>query len=88
MTTWDEAKRRSNVAKHGVDLAEAELFEFETALVEDDRDAEGEQRFRAVGFIGHRLYFLVYTLRADDEVHAVSLRPATPKERKRYAEDV
>jgi|1185.fasta_scaffold1233699_2 uncharacterized DUF497 family protein len=88
MTTWDEAKRRSNVAKHGVDLAEAELFEFETALVEDDRDAEGEQRFRAVGFIGDRLYFLVYTLREDEEVHAVSLRPATPKERKRYAEEL
>lgn len=87
MTTWDQAKRRSNLAKHGIDLADADNFEFETALVEEDRDAEGEQRFRAIGFIRDRLHFLVYVLRDDDEVHAISLRPANAKERKRYAED-
>ena len=87
MTTGDQAKRRSNLAKHGIDLADADNFEFETALVEEDRDAEGEQRFRAIGFIRDRLHFLVYVLRDDDEVHAISLRPANAKERKRYAED-
>jgi uncharacterized DUF497 family protein len=88
MRTWDEAKRRSNIAKHGVDLADADAFEFETALVQEDQDAEGEQRFRAIGFIRDRLHFLVYALGDDEEVHAISLRPVTPKERKRYAEEV
>lgn len=86
MTTWDEAKRRSNRAKHGVDLALAEQFGFDTAEVEEDRDVRHEQRFRAVGFIGDRIYFLVFTLGDAGEPHAITLRFATPKEKRRYAE--
>lgn len=87
MTTWDEWKRRENLRKHGIDLAEAEHFEFDTALVEEDRDVRREIRFRATGFLRGRLCFLVFTLQEDDEVHAISLRPATPKERRRYYEE-
>lgn len=87
MTTWDESKRRENLRKHGIDLAETEHFEFDTALVEEDRDVRREARFRAIGWLQGRLCFLVFTLREADEVHAISLRPATPKERRRYHEE-
>jgi uncharacterized DUF497 family protein len=86
VTTWDEAKRRSNLSKHGVDLALAEQFDFVTALIqEDNSEAYGEQRQVATGRIGDTLYVYVYTLRGDED-RAISLRRATPRERRRYAE--
>jgi len=86
--TWDERKRRENRAKHRVDIALAVGFEFETALVEEDLDVGYEQRFRAIGLIGSKLYFLAFTLGADDEPHAISLRPATPREPRYYVQNV
>lgn len=86
MTTWDDSKRRSNLAKHGVDLAIAERFDFVTAIiVEDESDAYGEQREVAIGWIDDALYVYVYTMRGEED-HAISLRKAEPKERRWYAE--
>jgi uncharacterized DUF497 family protein len=86
VTTWDEAKRRRNLQKHGVDLAIAERFDFVTAVIqEDDSETYGEQRQIAIGRIDDALYVYVYTLRGEED-HAISLRKATPRERRRYAE--
>ncbi len=88
MTTWDEAKPRCNLAKHGVDLAIAERFDSHTAILcEDDTETYGEQREIAIGWIDDELYVYVYTLRGDED-HAISLRKATPRERRRYVEEV
>lgn len=88
MPTWDEQKRRENLVRHGMDLADAERFEFDTALVEEDRDVRHEDRFRAIGWLDNRLCFLVYIPHEDGEdFHALSLRPAEPRERRRYAEE-
>jgi uncharacterized DUF497 family protein len=85
MVSWDAAKRRANLAKHGMDFGDAVRFDFETAIVDEDRDARGEQRFRAIGFIDDRLCFLVYAEHEDD-IRVISLRPATRKERRTYEE--
>jgi uncharacterized DUF497 family protein len=86
VTTWDEAKRRSNLAKHGVDFAIAERFDFVAAIIEEDEsEAYGEQRQIATGRIDDTIYVYVYTLRGEED-HAISLRRATPRERRRYAE--
>ena len=45
--TWDEAKRSANLAKHGVDFADAERFVWETALV--SASLRREARGRALG---------------------------------------
>jgi uncharacterized DUF497 family protein len=82
--TWDGAKRRENLRKHRLDLADASRFDFNSAIIKADRDVAHEQRFRAIGYIGERLCFLVFTFRDDDEIHAISLRPATRPERRRY----
>lgn len=88
MTTWDDAKRRSNVAKHGVNFALAANFDFATAdITEDDSEAYGEQRERAVGMIGDKLYIYVYTLTEDGDDRAISLRRATPRERRQYEQE-
>lgn len=89
MTTWDEAKRRSNFAKHGVDLALAQQFDWGTGTFEeDDSEAYGEQREKATGLIGSTLHVYIYTLRDDDEDHAISLRLADKKEKRRYVREI
>lgn len=89
MTIWDEAKRRANLAKHGIDFALIEHFAWDDALLEeDDSEAYGEQRQVATGFIGSLVCVYVYTMRGDEDHAAVSLRKATPREARRYAREI
>ena len=82
----DPAKLAANVARHRVWFHEAESFEWETAVIEvDGRKHYGETRFRAMGYIGLRLYVMVFTLR-DTAVRLISLRKANSREVKHYAQ--
>lgn len=82
---FDPAKDEANRAKHGVNLAMAADFDFLTADVQyDDRWDYGEDRWRAAGFIGDRLFFLVFT-ETMNGIRAISLRRATRTEAQRYA---
>lgn len=90
MATWDEAKRERNIDKHGVDLALAEAFEMDAALVDEDTtEVYNEQRFRAIGPIGDNLYVYIYAWnRTESQEHAISLRLAEPKERRHYVKNI
>ena len=89
MTTWREDKRAENIRKHGVDLADAEAFEWAAALVEEDlTEVYGQQRFRAIGPIGDRLYVYAYTENHDGTDHAISLRKAEKHERRYYVRTI
>ena len=84
---FDSVKNESNLDKHGLSLADAEDFEWETAVVcEDTRKQYTEQRFEATGLIGDRLHVMVYCLRGD-VVRVISLRKANQREVKRYVEN-
>ena len=49
---WDEAKRRANLPKHGIDFADAErIFRGFTLTAEDTREAYGERRFLTLGLL-------------------------------------
>ena len=77
MITWDEPKRRENLRKHGIDLAELEpVFDFPMITVEDDRERYGELRLRSLGMWRGRVVFLVWTPRGDDTAHLISCRYA------------
>jgi len=81
---FDRAKNIANVAKHAVDMAAAAEFDFETAVTwTDTRKSYGEMRTIAVGFIAHRLYVLVFTMRGPN-LRVISLRKANRKERAAY----
>lgn len=81
---FDPEKLAANVAKHGVWFAQAEGFEWETALIRvDSRRRYGETRFEATGLVGARLYVMVFTLR-EATVRIISLRKANSREVKRY----
>lgn len=88
MYEWDEAKRRENLRKHGVDFAIVEGFAWEQSIIfEDVRERYLELRWVAFGPIGDRLYALVFTERGD-VTRVISLREATKRERKLYVEEI
>lgn len=82
----DEQKRAANLAKHGVDFSDVAHFDWDTALVELDRDAVGEMRFIALGMIYGAVHVLVFTHAGDDVIRVISLRRAVPKEGRRFHE--
>jgi len=85
MISWDEAKRRENVRKHGIDLAELEaVFDNPMISVEDERGRYGEMRLRSLGFWRGRVVFLVWTPRGDDTAHLISCCYANRKEAENY----
>ena len=83
---YDPDKAATNLRKHRVSFADAEgVFGDPLALTIEDPDAEGEQRFVAIGQgSAGELLVVVYSVR-DDECRLISARRATRKERKRYA---
>jgi uncharacterized protein len=84
MYDWDEAKRRKNSTKHGVDFTAMARFDWNTAVViEDIRRDYGEPRFSATGRIGLRLHVVVYTRRRS-RLRIISLRRANRRDVKRW----
>lgn len=82
--TYDPNKDRTNQDKHGISLAEAENIEWDTALEKlDDRNDYGEDRYKALGFIGNRLYCVVYVDREEGR-RIISLRKANNREYNEY----
>ena len=81
---FDRGKNMANVAKHGVDMAAAAEFDFETAETwTDTRESYGEVRTIALGFITNLLHVLVFTMRGR-KLRVISLRKANRKERAAY----
>lgn len=84
MWDWDEPKRRANLAKHGLDFASLDGFDWRTATHEaDTRTDYSEARFVTTGYIGARLYILAWTPR-HGRVRVISLRKANEREQKAW----
>jgi len=83
---YDSSKNAINLRKHGIDLEDAKLVLFDPmALVREDADAEGEQRFIIVGTDARgRILTVVYAYREPDTIRLISARLATKKERQAY----
>ena len=80
---WDEPKRQANIVTHGLDLADSESFEWETAsIVPGHAGQDGRPRFRAIGRLGNELVPLVFSPLGAEAVAVISLRPASRAERK------
>ena len=85
---WDEAKRRDNVRKHGIDFAGVdEVFRGLTATMEDDRHSYGEQRFITLGLLSGRVVVVVHTER-EDRVRIISVRKAIKNEQQLYFSEI
>ena len=63
----DEAKRRSNLKRHGIDFEDLwEVFEGVTVTVLDDRFDYGENRFFTLGLLKGRVIAIAHR-ETDDE---------------------
>jgi hypothetical protein len=87
--TFDPRKDAANLKKHGVSLAEGEgVLGDPLAVTIEDESAEGEQRFVTLGAnMFGSLRVVVWTPRGDD-FRIISVRKATPKERRTYEKRV
>ena len=80
---WDDAKRQSNLAKHGVDfLAAAALFDGRPVVTGVGRHPD-EPRFLTTGELDGRFYTAVWTWRGD-AVRLISIRRARDAEQRAY----
>ena len=80
---WDEAKRVSNIEKHGIDFKRArELFDgrpmFISMLLRG-----GEIRFSSVGVVEEEIQTVIWTVRGP-KVRIISARKARNAERRQY----
>ena len=85
---WDEAKRRANLRKHGLDFADAEdMFAGVTYTIEDRRFEYGEQRFITFGILRDTVVMMAHT-ESSREVRIISMRKATRHEQILYFENI
>ena len=81
---WDDAKNRSNFAKHGLDFADAELvFAGPCVTFVDDRFNYGEERLVSLGLLAGRLVVIAHAPRGE-ATRIISMRKANRREQKIY----
>jgi len=81
---WDDAKRLSNIKKHGIDFIDAPaVFDGYTLTIEDDRYDYGEKRFVTFGILEGRVVVVVHT-ENEALIRIISIRKATKNEEKAY----
>ena len=81
--TWDPAKARANLRKHGVAFETAKALlegKADYLVIYDEGHSEDEDRFFAIGPIVAGLITVVYAEQIDDRVRIISARVATRRE--------
>ena len=83
---FDENKSSTNKKEHGVSFNEAqEIWNDIRAIFNGPANSISEDRWLAIGKIGHGLYTAVYTYRGDT-IRLISVRKAREDERAVYEE--
>lgn len=85
---WDEAKRRSNVLRHGIDFVDVDqVFASETITFLDERYDYGETRFLSFGLLWGEVVAIVH-LETDEVIRVISIRKASKDEEETYFKEV
>ncbi|MBS1810654.1 MAG: BrnT family toxin [Acidobacteria bacterium] len=85
---WDEAKRQTNIAKHGIDFVDLPpLFDGLTVLEVDDRFNYGETRFLTLGMLNGIVFLVVHT-ETDEVIRIISARKASKYEEEYYFQQI
>ena len=82
---WDQAKSEACFEQRGFDFAYAlRAFADPNRLISHDHRGDyGEERYQLLGAIEHRIFHVVYTLRAG-RIRIISARKANKREVKHY----
>ncbi|KAF3999205.1 BrnT family toxin [Glaciimonas immobilis] len=82
--TFDVDKNERNIRERDLSFEQAADFDISTAdITVDERNNYGEERYIAVGYLGHRLHVLCFT-ESDVGIRVISFRKANLREGKRY----
>jgi len=85
---WDEAKRRLNIHKHGIDFIGLErVFASETLTLLDDRYDYGETRLLTLGLLRGEVVAISHT-ETDEIVRIISVRKALKYEEITYFKEI
>lgn len=85
---WDEAKRLSNIRRHGIDFAIIEkVLDGATITFKDDRFEYGETRVLTFGLLDGDVVVIIHT-ETDEVIRVISLRKATRHEQETYFKKV
>ncbi len=82
---WDEAKNRTNFAKHGLRFDAEQVFSGPCVTFEDDRFDYGEERLITLGLLAGRLVVIAHSPR-DEGTRIISMRKGNRREQKIYQE--
>lgn len=82
---WDEAKRRKNIEKHGLDLTRGKFVYEAPGKLTLESHCSHERRWIDIAEVDGEMMTLTltYTLRGE-AVRFISLRPSSRKERRLY----
>lgn len=84
---WDSAKARRNVAKHGLDFADAVIsLPDDSAVTIRDPDSEDEDRFVSLGFDPNGRVLVTVFAHRGQRIRIISSRKASGSERRQYEE--
>jgi uncharacterized DUF497 family protein len=85
---WDEAKRRSNINRHGFDFVEVEkIFASDVFTLLDDRFNYGELRFLTLGMLNGTVVAVAHT-ETDEVTRIISVRKARKNEEEIYYNEI
>ena len=85
---WDEAKRQSNIQKHGIDFVGIEkVFAGTTLTIWDDRFDYDETRFITLGLLSGRVVVITHT-ETHEVIRIISVRKATKHEEAGYFKEI
>ena len=85
--TWDDAKRQSNLQKHGLDFADAaKVFSGPLVLFQDKREDYSEQRMIGIGLLDYLVVLIVH-VESDQDIRVISMRKADSDETDLYYEN-
>lgn len=82
--TWDEAKRAANLAKHGLDFADADLVLESDIRMDLTSTRRGQERIQSFAYVYDRLRVLTVVHVPGKLTRIVSFRPASAAEREVY----
>ncbi|HEY8184781.1 MAG TPA: BrnT family toxin [Pyrinomonadaceae bacterium] len=85
---WDEAKRRSNLKRYGLDFAVVEkVFAGDLLTFLDDRFDYGETRFLTFGMLNGEVLAIAHT-ETEEVVRIISVRKALKNEEEIYYKEI
>ena len=86
---FDPKKNTANIAKHGVSLADGDGVLLDPlAITIEDSSVLDEARWITVGANSLGSLMVVVWTEGGEEIRLISVRPATPKERKSYEKGI